>query len=275
VRQLAEYQDRYDFLDIRRDDGVLEVRMHTGGGPMRWSHHEHQWLPMAFADIAADPVNQVVILTGTGEEFIDRVGDGTALLPDPEDVAPSGWNAHDRLCWEAERLLQSYLDIPVPVIAAVNGPARLHGEIALLADIIIATDDAVFGDHAQFPTDLVPGDGVHVIWPMLLGPNRARYFFLTGQEFSAQQALDLGLIGEVVPRHELLPRARELAGQLLTRSRLTLRYTRALLIRSIRKALHDELGFGLALEGVARAAANAEARRSGGLTPGPASRRSG
>src|SRR6202035_624688 len=149
-----EYREKYDFLTMRREEGILEVQMHTGGGPLQWSHHEHQELPMAFADIGADPATKVVILTGSGAEFIDTIGDLPARQAD--EVPATGWNSHDRLVWEGDRLLQSYLDVAVPVIAAVNGPARVHAELALLADMVVASETSIFGDKAQFARDLVP-----------------------------------------------------------------------------------------------------------------------
>jgi enoyl-CoA hydratase/carnithine racemase len=96
------------------------------------------------------------------------------------------------------------------VIGAVNGQARIHAELAVLSDIVLAAETAIFPDAAHFPNGVVPGDGVHVAWPLLLGPNRGRYFLLTGEEISAQQALSLNFVAEVLPPGRLLPRAREL-----------------------------------------------------------------
>jgi enoyl-CoA hydratase/carnithine racemase len=162
------------------------------------------------------------------------------------------------------------LDLEVPVIAAVNGPARVHAELALLSDIVLASETAIFGDRPHFGTGVVPGDGVHVIWPALLGVNRSRYFFLTEQEFTAQEALELGLVGEVHPPDRLLERAWQLARKLNEKPRLTLRYTRALLTRSLKKAVLDELTYGIALEGISIAALKSEFRGKRGVDPGNA-----
>ena len=69
----------------------------------------------------------------------------------------------------------------MPIISAINGPAWRHSEIPLLSDIVLAADTAAFQDSAHFMSNMVPGDGMHVVYPMLLGFNRARYFLLTGQ----------------------------------------------------------------------------------------------
>ena len=142
------------------------------------------------------------------------------------------------------------LDIEVPMISAVNGPALRHSELPLLCDIVLAAESAMFQDSAHFPNGLVPGDGMHIVYPLLLGPNRGRYFLLTGQALSARQALDLGLVNEVLPGAALLPRAWELAEQLARQPLLTLRYSRVVLTLQLKRLMQELLGYGLVLEGL-------------------------
>jgi enoyl-CoA hydratase/carnithine racemase len=246
--ELADYADRYATIRFTRsDDGVLELRMHTRGGEARWgtsTRSLHAELGLAFQDLSRDGANKVVILTGTGSNFIAARDDeerGT------ETKMADMW---DRIYEEGIALLDNLLSIPVPVIAAVNGPATIHAELAVLSDIVLAADHAEFADLAH-PGVAVPGDGVHTVWPMLLGPNRGRYFLLTGQVLSAHQALDLGVVAEVLPADLLLPRARELAAMLARRPRRQLRHTRSVLTRHIRARLREELDFGLAVEALA------------------------
>ena len=150
---------------------------------------------------------------------------------------------------DAKKLLMNHLDIEVPMIAAVNGPATIHAELAVLCDIVIATDDTVFQDAPHFPNGIVPGDGVHVVWPLLLGPNRGRYFLLTGQKLTAQEARDLGGVNEIVPRAGRLERAWELAKLVSDKPPLTVRYARVAITQQVKKIMLDQLGYGLALEG--------------------------
>ena len=243
--KLADYADRYDCIRFARSDGVLEVTLHTRGGEALWGVTEnslHAELGHAFVDLANDPENKVVLLTGTGSSFIAGM-DREAPAPEPNLLAM--W---DRIYGEGVSLLENLLAIPVPVIAAVNGPALIHAELAVLSDIVLAAEHAEFADMAHGPTGVVPGDGVQTVWPMLLGPNRGRYFLLTGQRLSAQEAHRLGVVGEVLPAEALMPRARELARGLAALPARMLRHTRRVLVRDLRRRLRDELELGLAVE---------------------------
>ncbi len=244
MSELDDYADLCTRARLRREDGILEVVLgDPSGGPLIWDEPAHRELPELFAAIAGDRANRVMILTGTGADFCAR-GDGGGW----DLSSPSGW---DKIYGEGKALLRNLLDIEVPVISAVNGPARVHAELAVLADIVLASETAVFQDAAHFPGGAVPGDGVHVVWPLLLGLNRGRTFLLTGAELSATEAQAAGVVAEVLAPAELMGRARQLARQLAEASDLTLRYSRVLLTEPIRRALAADLGYGLALEGLA------------------------
>jgi enoyl-CoA hydratase/carnithine racemase len=246
--QLSDYQDKYTGIRFARDGGVLEMTLHTRGGPALWGtslRSLHAELGHAFRDIAQDYENKVVILTGTGDSFISAMD---ADEPYPEPSLAAMW---PRIQDEGQALLTNLLAIPVPMVAAVNGPALIHAELAVLCDIVLAADTAEFADLAHVPGGAVPGDGVHTVWPMLLGPNRGRYFLLTGERIGADEAKRLGVVGEVLGADALLPRARELAGQLARKPALQLRHTRAVLVRELRRRMFDELSNGLAHEGLA------------------------
>jgi len=245
---LSDYAARYEKIRFERADGVLEVTLHTRGGEAVWGAGErslHNELGHAFVDMARDAENKVVLLTGTGRTFIAAM--------DAQERAPEPGRAEmwDRIYAEGVALLENLLAIPVPVIAAVNGPALIHAELAVLSDIVLAAEHAEFADLAHGPTGVVPGDGVQTVWPMLLGPNRGRYFLLTGQRLSAQEALRLGVVGEVLAADQLMPRARELARRLAALPRRMLRHTRTILVRDLRRRLRDEIDLGLAVEALA------------------------
>ena len=243
---LEQYANKYEHARMERRDGILQLTLHTNGGTLQWGSGPHSELPQVFNDIGSDPENRVVIMTGVGEAFTGPRG-----TPDSRPRrTPAEWDA---TYWEGKRLLMNLLDIEVPMISAINGPALRHSELPLLCDIVLAAEEVEFQDSGHFVNGLIPGDGMHIVYPLLLGVNRGRYFLLTGQSLSAQQALELGLVNEVLPRERLLDRAWELAEQLTQQSPLILRYSRVLLTQNLKRQMHDLLGYGLALEGLGSA----------------------
>lgn len=243
--ELNEYAEAFKTVRVSRDgQGVLLLELHSRGESMTWNALAHRELPALLSAVRRDDANRAVILTGVGESFI-RTPEGYGEVYRSGKVKPSDW---ERGTWEAIGMLKGLLDLQVPVIAALNGPVTGHAELPLLADIVLCTEDTYFQDAAHLPNGLVPGDGVQIIWPMLLGPNRARYFLLCSEKIAAHEARSLGLVAEVVPRDAMLARARELAALLLTQDPLVLRYTRELLLRPLRRAFQEELNLGLAVE---------------------------
>ncbi|MCH2173701.1 enoyl-CoA hydratase/isomerase family protein [Myxococcota bacterium] len=242
MRHFDEYSQAYPHVRMRREDGILELALHSEGGSLLWGSGPHTELGHCFADIGADPDNRIVILTGTGDEFIARLDRSWV-----REMTPELWReiyAHGR------RLLMNLLEIEVPMVAAVNGPATVHAELALLCDIVLASETATFKDAPHFRYGTVPGDGVHLLWPLLLGMNRGRHFLLTGKKFDAHEAERLGLVAEVLPPKELLDRAWDIARDLAQRPAITLRYTRLAMTQILKQVFQQNLSYGLALEGL-------------------------
>ncbi len=238
-----DYFDRYPTIHFERNQrGVLSVRLHSDDGPVVYTEQHHEDWCGAFYDIGADRDNRVVVITGTGDSFIDAYGwKGTYSRA-------SDW---DDKSYEGRRMIRNYLDIEVPIIAAVNGPASVHNELAVLADIVLASTTATFSDAPHFPNRVPPGDGIQVIWQELLGLNRGRYFLLTGQELSAEEAYQLGVVSEVLVPDKLMTRAHELADQLSKVGTMTLRMTKSVLVQNLRRKMDEQLTASITLEGMA------------------------
>ena len=246
MAKFDDYSRTYKFIKMERRGGILQMSLHTDGGPLQWNLDAQVEFVRAFTDVGADRENRIVILTGTGNEFSGPRLDPNAPFFHGAKLSPAG--VHEVFV-NARRMVNAVLGIEVPMIAAVNGPAKRHADLALMCDIVIAADDVTFEDTAHFHNGgIVPGDGINVVYTMLMGLNRARYLMLTGQVLQAQEAKDIGLVAELMPREKLLPRAWELAGQLAKKNDMLLRYTRMVLTHPLRKQLDEGLQYFLAME---------------------------
>lgn len=231
----------------RKDNGVLEVALHTDGQKLVFNGHTHEQFVDLFHAIGEDRDNRVVILTGSGDAFMD------AINPEGFDFfTPHGY---DKILREGRKVLSNILDIELPMITALNGPVLLHSEYALLTDIILATPETVFQDKPHFEFGIVPGDGMHILWPEVIGSIRGRYFLLTRQVLDAETAKDWGVVNEIVPADQLLARAHEIADGIAALPPLTSRYTRMALTQRLRRVVEEGGAYGLALEGISAAAA--------------------
>jgi enoyl-CoA hydratase/carnithine racemase len=241
ARTFETYSRAYEHVNMERRDGILQLTLHTGGGELEWGFGVLSELPHCFADVGNDSENKVVILTGAGRRFVGH--------REPVSGQPSvtDWVGMMR---DAQQLNKNLLDIDAPTIAAFNGPTNEHAELGLLCDIVLATDDTTFRDAAHIQRGLVPGDGLHVVWPMLLGPTRGRYFLMTGQTITAAEALQLGIVSEVLPRDRLLPRAWELADYIRQRPAIAVRLTRSAITMELKRQMQAYMGYGIALEAI-------------------------
>src|SRR5579862_1443608 len=246
MTKLADYQNRFANARLSRSNsGVLEVVLHTNGNTLLFNGHTHEQFMHLFHAIGSDTDNRVVILTGSGPAFMETIS------PEGFDFfSPQGY---DKIYREGRKVLMNILDIEAPLIAAVNGPVRLHSEYILLADIVLATPSTVFQDKPHFDFGIVPGDGVNLLWQEVIGPIRGRYFILTRQELDARTARDWGAVNEIVPADRLLARAHEIADGIAALPPLTSSYSRIALTQKLRRIIDEGAGYGLALEGISAA----------------------
>jgi enoyl-CoA hydratase len=172
--------------------------------------------------IERDPEVRAVILTGAGRAFSAGadIKEWTALSP-LEFGRSWGLRGH--------ALFDRLASLPPPVIAAINGIAFGGGlELALCADIRIASDDARFA-LPEVTIAALPGWGGTQRLPRLIGPGRARQMILTGQPIDAARAEAWGLVTEVLSAEALLPRARELATQIAANAPLAVQASKRLI----------------------------------------------
>lgn len=245
---LEEYAPKWDGMaHLRRDEnGILEVRFHTDDGPVRFCEAIHSGYLGLLHDISHDPDNEIVILTGTGDSFV--------ALSDPEmSVEFPTYTSSVTYDWwylTATRVPLAWLDIPVPVICALNGPITIHPESVLLSDYIIAGDNALTVDRHIQDAGCAPVDGVNILYEKLLGVNAARALLLNSGVIDAQRGKELGIFAEVVPHGTELDRAWEFARDLIKRvpSRMVRRMTREIFTQSLREAFMKDIRSSLCHE---------------------------
>ncbi|MGD0699737.1 MAG: enoyl-CoA hydratase/isomerase family protein [Trebonia sp.] len=234
---LGDYRSRFgSHFQVDRQDGILTIRMHSDGQAARWSRGLLNAWNLLLREVGADRENEVVIITGTGESWLAGVEAGSFAAP------LSGWDTDLVIeqCNDGVKILERLVfDIDVPTIAAVNGPGpRL--ELPLLCDLTLCTPDVVFGD-GNFRAGSAPGDGMFIALSELAGPKRASHVVYTGQGIPAQEAERLGIVNEILPRPELMPRALDLAAQIMARPRTARRLTHGIVSRAWQRRLVTEL----------------------------------
>ena len=172
-----------------------------------------------------DPEIRSIVFTGAGRGFCS----GSDVSEFASKVLP-------------EALISPYdfIDIPKPIIAAVNGVAVGFGmNVTINCDIIIASEEASFGEFF-IRMGLVPDMNGSLWLPLMLGPHKAKELIFTGERISAQEALRIGLVNKVVPADQLMDTAMELANELAERPPLAIQMSKKLLHEGFRK-IFDEM----------------------------------
>jgi len=240
------YFARYENLAFTRDDGVLTMRFHTNGGPIVFTGQTHEDLPAALEEIALDKDNKALLITGSGDSFMDQI-DGPSL---GEIFKPAAW---EKTRTEGKEILLRLIDLPMPVIGVANGPVTVHSEYLLLADIHIASERAVYADHAHPAFAITAGDGLHVVWEEVAGSARAKWLLWTGEQIDAQTALQWGVVSEVLPHERVLERGIEIARGLAAKPALYRSLQKQTLNLNLRRRVAEDVPFGMALEGLTAA----------------------
>lgn len=204
----------------------------------------HAELVSIFKDLADDEEVRAVILTGAGRAF--SAGGDIKWMLEMKHNPNSIMSSHH----EAKQIINGILNLKVPIIAAVNGPAvGLGATIALFCDIIIASEDAQIGDpHVKM--GIVAGDGGAVIWPLLVGVAKAKELLMTGDLVNAKEAERIGLINKVVPKEELMSTAINLAQRFTEGPGLAICWTKVVINKIIKQYVNLILDNSLAFESI-------------------------
>lgn len=233
---------RSEVLTVERDGAVAIVRMNRPDQHNAADATLHRRLAEVWSEIRVDHTVRAVVLTGAGGAF--SAGGDFALMQatrNDSDVA-------DVVFDEARRTVMDMINLPQPVVAAVNGPAvGLGASLAALCDISVVADTAFLADP-HLGVGLVPGDGAAMLWPLFVGLARAKEFILLGERLTATQALEIGLINRVVPQQKTLDTAIEIAHKLASVPHRALQDTKRLMNLHANRALLGALEQAIAAE---------------------------
>jgi enoyl-CoA hydratase/carnithine racemase len=200
-----------------------------------------------FRYVGQDPENQCMILTGTGETWLHGVDEESF---DAFEHTHEKFRAavYDNWYVDGTKLQEHVLWArDFPVISVINGPG-FHTEFGLLCDLTIAADDVIIRER-HYQGGLVPGDGMFLVYQHLLGTKRAAYaMYMRPEGIKAQEALEWGLVNELHPREKLLPRAWEMAREVMKQERVVRNLTQEVVRRPWKKLFTDDFAMHFAHE---------------------------
>jgi len=243
--KLSEYKKIFaEHMEFERRNGILQVRLTTKGGPVKWSFETHQAMCEAWTTIGHDPENELIILTSTDPYW---VGDFDMHSFEDAENDPDKNVIFDNVWHDARKVVDNWIyDIEVPTIGAINGPG-LHWENAMMSDITLCAPDFVLRDD-HFGDATVPGDVQGLIIQAICGLKRGNYMMFMVNGVDAKTCLDWGLVNEVLPREKLLPRAWEIAEKIMKQPRMIRRLTHEITVRPWKRILHEDFHLQIGLE---------------------------
>lgn len=238
--------DSYTCLKIEKEGALAIVTLNRPDERNAINHPFHVELHRIWHDLVEDKDVNAILLTGEGRYF--SVGGnikgmlngrpGGDIIEEGEMLEPA----------TGRRIIQSLLDCDKPIICAINGDCMgLAATIALFCDITVASEVARIADpHVK--VGLVAGDGGAVIWPMLIGPNRAKEFLMRGSLINGADAALMGLVNYAVPAEQVLAKAREIAQELADGPPWAIRWTKLSVNRWVKHQLNLVMDTSFALE---------------------------
>jgi enoyl-CoA hydratase len=261
--------NRYGLTTIKTEldeRGVLLVTLDRPDRRNAINDVMHVELTELYKRIATDTEAEVVVLTGAGKGFCAG-GDFKQMAENNDAGYDDGFS---QLFVDSVAMARAILAIRQPMIAAINGDAiGLGATLGLFCDIVFISDEARIGDpHVQ--VGLVAADGGVVLWPMLIGANRAKEYLFTGDLLTGPEAERIGLVNHAVPAAEVLEHAMTMAGRLAQGAALALRFNKRLVNKDLEERVDRIYEMALAMEAVTfRSADHLEAVKAFGERRAP------
>lgn len=201
----------------------------------------HEEITRLFRELKQEDRARAALITGEGQMF--SAGGNFNWFPEVQNPEP-----REQLRRDARQMIWDLLDVEIPIVTAVNGPAvGLAASLVLLSDVIFMADNAIIADpHVR--AGIAAGDGGVATWPLILGPPRAKEYLLTGDPVDAATAERIGLVNHVVPADQLQEKALEFATRLAKGAPLAIRFTKQSVNALIKDALNVAFDTSTALE---------------------------
>ncbi|ASG22241.1 enoyl-CoA hydratase/isomerase family protein [Nitrospirillum viridazoti] len=237
---------KYEFLKVEIDgNGVATVTMNDPEKLNAVGPENHKELEYIWVDLAQDESIKAIVLTGAGRAF-SAGGDVKKMAA--RAGTEFGLKYALRVPQNTLRIFEHMLLTPQPVIAAVNGDAIGLGlTLALFCDMSLVADDARLGD-THVKVGLVAGDGGAVVWPLLVGPQRAKEFLMRGKVLKGAEAAALGLINYAHPRETVLEEALKVATEIAANPVWAVRWSKAAVNKQLKAQLNQVLELSIAYE---------------------------
>lgn len=207
----------YEFLKLQADAGIAVLTLNRPDTLNSWNQKMRGEMRDAVRDLVADDSLRVLVITGEGRAF--SAGEDVRGM---QGLADAGTRGFRRVARNIHNVFDELEAVEIPVIAAINGVAAGGGlELALSCDFRLAAESAKLG-FPETNVGLIPGSGGCSRLVKLVGIAKAKRLVMTGEMIPAQRALAMGLVEEVVPPDQLMPRSMELARQLAGKAPLAL-----------------------------------------------------
>jgi enoyl-CoA hydratase len=227
---MTDYSQYQHLLFERQENGLLLITINRPEVYNATDARLHWELSRVWLDIGDDPETRVVVITGAGRAF-SAGGDLDMIEAYNKDM-----NIISGVMKEAGDIVYNMINLEKPVVSAINGVAVGAGlAVALLADISIISETARLTD-GHLRIGVAAGDHAAIIWPLLCGMAKAKYYLLTADFVDGKEAERIGLVSLAVPQEEVLPKALEVGQKLATGSQMAIRWTKRALNNWLRTA---------------------------------------
>ncbi len=225
-----KYSEYQHLLFERKDDGILLITINRPDVLNATNSRLHWELSRVWLDIGDDPETNVIVITGAGRAF--SAGGDLAMIENLRANAATIAGAMK----EAGDIVYNMINLDKPIISAINGVAVGAGlAVAFMADISIASESMRITD-GHLRLGVAAGDHAVIIWPLLCGMAKAKYYLMTADFIDGKEAERIGLVSLCVPADKLMDKAMEVAHKLARGPQQAVRFTKRSLNNWLRAA---------------------------------------